>query len=240
MAKITEVKNLTKSKSITDQAELDKFGDVTGFTDKLTSATATAATWADFAAADNIEVTWKDGDKVVARGVGGTYSLNDKTVTITGLANASKFTIGVNGEIAIGPKAGNAAAIVRVNMTNAVSEQNPKGDTIIDFSDKTNNAEGSVINLADLLVWLKDNTGTSDDVKVPDVKDTAGNPVKAESFQIQFKNFYFNITQRTFDFWVVSKAGQSIQFGNFTISNVGFRITNIAAPVAAALPAVKA
>jgi hypothetical protein len=230
---IAEIKNLTKgSAAISDAAELAKFDSGAEFTVKITANNATAATWAGFASPnDNVQVTWKDGEKVVARGVDGRFAISGTTVTISGLTNASKFSLGLNGQIAIGPKDKEAeAALLSVRMGNIVTTQNPSGDWIIDFSDKTDGATGSEINLKVLIDWLKDTTGdTPDENLLPEMKgETGTKSKKPEDFIIEFKNFYFNITKKTFDFWVVSKDGQTVKFGNFTIKKVGFRVTNVA------------
>jgi len=229
--KIKEVKNLTQSSkaAITDDNELKKFDNATAFAEKIVATGVTAATWDGFAAPnDNIQVTWADGTKVMARGVSGRCAVDGTTVTISALSNASKYSMGLNGQIAIGPNE-TKAALLSVRMGNIVTKQNPSGDWIIDFSDKTDGAEGSEINLKELIDWLSKNSGDKpDDKLLPDMKSEGGVEKKPEDFIIQFKNFYFNITQKTFDFWVASKDGQTIKFGDFTIQKVGFRVTNVA------------
>ncbi len=243
--KIKEIKNLTSGKVINTAAELAKFDKTTGFAKDIIGTAITPETWKDFASAtDNIQVAWADGDKSVARGIGGKFTITDTDtkVTISGLTDASKFSLGLNGQVAIGPENNEAAAaLLSVRVGNLRSTQNPSGDWIIDFSDKTDGATGSDINLKVLIDWISKKTGDKPDPNLmPEVKAEDGNAKKPEDFIIQFKNFYFNITQKTFDFWVVSKEGQSIQFGNFTIKKAGFRITNVAqleTPPAATAPA---
>lgn len=229
---ITKIENLSNNIApITDAAELAKFDSKDAFAEKITATGVTAATWATFATAnDNIQVTWSNGATVVSRAVGGTFAQTGTTVTISGLANASKYSVGVNGQLLIGPEGqDDAAAIVNVRMGNLVTKINPKGDWIIDFSDKTDDAGGSSINLKVLIDWIKRNTGDTGAVpELPPVKGEDGVAKKPEDFIIEFKDFYYNITQKTFDFWVTSKDGQTITFGAFTIKKVGFRVTNIA------------
>ncbi len=228
---ITEIKNLSSNiPAITDANELTKFDSNGTFAEKITAENVTAATWTNFATAnDNIQVTWANGATVVYRAVGGTFALNGTTVTISGLANASKYSVGINGQLAIGPEGNDAAAaILNVRMGNLVTKLNTKGDWIIDFSDKTDEAEGSEINLKVLIDWITRNTGDTATPQLPDIKGEDGTSKKPEDFIILFKDFYYNITQKTFDFWVTSKQGQTIKFGAFTIKKVGFRVTNIA------------
>lgn len=228
---ITEIKNLSSNiPAITEATELAKFDSNGTFAEKITAENVTAATWTNFATAnDNIQVTWANGATVVYRAVGGTFALSGTTVTISGLANASKYSVGINGQLAIGPEGNDAAAaILNVRMGNLVTKVNTKGDWIIDFSDRIDDAGGSEINLKVLIDWITKNTGDTAAPQLPDIKGEDGTSKKPEDFIILFKDFYYNITQKTFDFWVTSKEGQTIKFGAFTIKKVGFRVTNIA------------
>jgi hypothetical protein len=228
---ITEIKNLSSNiPAITEATELAKFDSNGTFAEKITAENVTAATWTNFATAnDNIQVTWANGATVVYRAVGGTFALSGTTVTISGLANASKYSVGINGQLAIGPEGNDAAAaILNVRMGNLVTKINTKGDWIIDFSDRIDDAGGSEINLKVLIDWITKNTGDTAAPQLPDIKGEDGTTKKPEDFIILFKDFYYNITQKTFDFWVTSKEGQTIKFGAFTIKKVGFRVTNIA------------
>jgi hypothetical protein len=236
---ITEIKNLSRNNTpITNATELAKFDSKGAFAEKITAQNITADAWKDFAVAnDNIQVTWSNGATDITRAVGGTFAQTGTAVTISGLVNASKYSVGVNGQIAIGPEGNDAAAaLVNVRVGNLVTVQNPKGDWIIDFSDKTDDAAGSEINLKVLIDWIMKNTGDTTVPQLPAVKGEDGVVKKPEDFIIQFKDFYFNTTQKTFDFWVTSKEGQNIKFGNFTIKKVGFRVTNVAAPLSIAAP----
>ncbi|GGH59185.1 hypothetical protein HNQ91_000578 [Filimonas zeae] len=227
------IKNLTTKKEA-PPAELTKFDIQAGFADTITAAGFTATAWADFAGDnDNIQVTWQDEtEKLIARGVGGRFAIKEGKIVISGLKNASKYSAEVSGELAIGPKGDDkAAALLRVRIGNMVSDTNKSGDTIINFSDKTDSvAGGSEINLKVLIDWIlessKDKTSKPE---LPKIEDGNGGVKKPEDFVIVFKNFYYNITQNTFDFWVESKAGSEITFGNFTIKKAGFRVTNMAA-----------
>ncbi len=236
--KIKEIKNLTKgSKPIDDAAELQKFGSV-GFNESITADSVTATTWAGFAApTDNIQVSWSDdNDKIVARAVGGKFDIKGDKVTIKGLVNASRYGIGLNGELIIGPEGTDkTVAVLRVRIGNLVTKQNPSGDLIIDFSDKSDDKDGSYISLQELIDWIKSKTGDSVTPELPDMGEGGGEGKTPSDFNILFKNFYFNVTQKTFDFWVVSKGDEKITFGNFTIQKVGFRITNVQEAIPAAL-----
>ena len=238
--KINEIKNLTTGKVISDAAENGKFDVQESFSETIIASDVDAEKWKGFSdATNNIQVSWTgDGDKVIARGVGGRFEIKEKKVTIKGLVNASKYGVGINGELLIGPEDKKEVAVLRVRVGNLVTKQNPSGDWIIDFSDKTDSEEGSGINLQQLIDWIKEKT--KDDVQpdIPPIKEEGDEEAKEpKDFNILFKNFYFNITQRTFDFWVVSKGDESITFGDFTIRKVGFRVTNVA--TAAAPPALE-
>ncbi|MBW8683013.1 hypothetical protein [Chitinophaga rhizophila] len=227
---ITKIENLSRETTPLPKAEIDRFASQTLFAEKISAKNVSADAWQQFATAnDNIQVTWSNGTTEVIRAVNGTLVVDGTTATISGLTNASKYSVGVNGQLTIGPEGNDAAAaIVNIRLGNLISKLNPKGDWIIDFSDKTDEAGGSEINLQVLIDWIKRNTGDSTVPQFPAIKDANGATTKEpKDFIIQFKDFYYNITQKTFDFWVTSKEGQTISFGNFTIKKVGFRVTNI-------------
>jgi hypothetical protein len=79
---------------------------------------------------------------------------------------------------------------------------------------------------------LAENQGSTPDGaenKKPEVVEVKA--VEPKDFVIEFKSFYYNITQKTFDVWVASKENESISFEGFTIKNVGFRVTNVPIPL---------
>ncbi len=229
--KISEIKNLTQNKVI-GAADAAKFDNQTQFKSTIKNVAVTATDWAEVKADDNIQVTWKDGAKVVARAVGGTVTVKDKEVTISGLVDVSKYHIGLNGQIAIGPKNKPAeAALLSVRLGNMPSQSNPKSDWLVDFSDKTDKAEGSKINLTVLIDWIMDTSGDSNRPELPEIKGEDGQPKTGNDFIIEFKDFYFNITQKTFDVNVASAEGSTITFGDFTIKKAGFRVTNAAVEI---------
>ncbi|KAA2239604.1 hypothetical protein F0L74_25775 [Chitinophaga agrisoli] len=217
---ITEIKNLTNGKSIPN-ADLTKFDSIV-FAETIVLNDITEASWTPLAGAGNIGVTWTNGP----RAVGGTLAIdtNKKTATISGLTNVSKYSVDLTGQIEIGPKNSDAVAHVNVRIGNMITPQNLKGDTIIDFSNEVDSTEGvSKLDLNGLISWIKDNGDSGATVELPKLD---GDTQPGE-FILEFKKFYVNITQKTFDFWVESAAKQSITFGNITIKQVGFRVTNV-------------
>ncbi len=139
--------------------------------------------------------------------------------------------MGVHGQIEIGPENSDdeedPVANVGIRVGNIPSEMNPNGDWFIDLSDKQDGATGTFVRLDSLITWIGREAGTNTkDVAIPQTGDEAGDTPKLEDFTVEFNQFHFNVTQKTFDIDVSSKKGQSITFGNFTIKNVGFRLTN--------------
>ncbi|PKV50557.1 hypothetical protein ATE84_2616 [Aquimarina sp. MAR_2010_214] len=230
--KITEIKSLSnKNKAITIKEykdELEKFNKYEGkFHNTIEIDNAAEALWKNFEEKDNIQVTWSEGEgenkKTKYRAVGGTINKKGNKIEISGLKDVSKFSIGFNGKIAIGPEGGDAdAALLSVRIDDFVTEENPKGDSIINFSDTTGGTEGSEINLKVLLEWIKGKTGDQS-VELPSIPGDK----EPKDFIIEFKKFYFNMTQKTFDFNIQSKEGKEITIGDFTIKKVGFRVTNV-------------
>jgi hypothetical protein len=227
--KITEIKNLSNG-TVVKSTESDKFDNQTQGAAKITAAGVVSEEWNKFNEKDNIQVTWTDDttpNKPLARAVNGTYSISDdKTVTISGLQDASKYSIGINGQIAIGKPGATDAALVSISMGNIRSEANPKADTIINLSDKTYSDKGTQINLTALLAWIQGQDEGSEKPALPEAGDGTPSPIKPNDFMIEFKELYYNITQKTFDIDVHNSAGSEITFGAFTIKNVGLRITN--------------
>ncbi|WP_299210115.1 hypothetical protein [uncultured Dokdonia sp.] len=243
---ITEIRNLTNTASdpITDVAKLKNFKPQDNFATTIINESDTHADWGGFAPNDNIQVTWNNGEKAVYRGVGGSIKLTGATtankgiVTISGLSNASKYSVGLNGQIEIGPtpaEAQNPPVSVSVRIGNIPTLSNPSGDMLIDFSDKEDGAPGTSIELRALINWIQGQTGDSGaDIQIPEVNGEDGKEKDLKKFRVLFNAFHFNITQKTFDFDVSSEDGDTITFGNFTIKKVGFRVTNeaVSLPVA--------
>ena len=183
-----------------------------------------------------MQVSWTEAG-VSHRAVGGTLVYTGTTVKISGLIDVSSYNVGLTGQLEIGP-AGGDVAVISVSVGNL----NPARDTIIDFSDKTNGAPGTSIKLPQLIEWIKEkNKETGSPTAMPEIPDNAdGSPKpKLEDFTIEFKKFYINITQKTFDFWVASGKDKKFTFGDFTITNVGFRVTNVPIPPPVPLPEPK-
>ncbi|WP_452600605.1 hypothetical protein [Pontimicrobium sp. MEBiC06410] len=236
---ISEIKNLTKgtTTAITDKPKLKDFDKQGTFSATIVNKKATLTDWDGFEAGDNIQVIWKDGTKVVARGVGGTIKkegteAGEVVITISDLTDVSKYSVGLNGQMEIGEEGNpSKAALVSVRIGNLKTKENPKADWIIDFSDKTGKAEGSEIDVKTLIAWIQKKTGDNNKPELPAIKDKDGNDKSVEDFIIEFKDFYYNITQKVFDFNIASKEGNEITFGDFTIKNVGFRVTNNAVTI---------
>lgn len=243
---ITEIRNLTNSAivPITDKAKLKDFKPQDNFATTIINEEGTHADWASFNTTDNIQVTWNNGTSAVYRGVGGTVKLEGEAgtgkgkITISSLSNASKYSVGLNGQIDIGPTPAdpkNVPVSVSVRIGNIPTPSNPRGDMLIDFSDKEDGAPGTSIELGALINWIQGQTGDSEaTIALPEIKDDAGAPKDLKKFRILFNAFHFNTTQNTFDFDVSSEDGDSITFGNFTIKKVGFRVTNEAVALPAA------
>lgn len=214
--KITEIKNLTTS-AIVAEADLTNFSFEGTSTDTITIK----GDIPEWNSTDNIQVTWTDGVKAGGRAVSGMLDKENKK--ITGLLDVSKYSVSINGQLGIGPEANPEAVLVSVRIGNIPSERNPKADLIIDFSDKQDGAPGTSIKLNDLVGWIQGKSGDKTAVSFPPAQSD-GKDIK--NYEIEFKEFYYNITQNTFDFNVQSKDGDEMKFGNFTIKKAGFRVTN--------------
>lgn len=223
---IKEIQNLTTPAKVAD-ADLVNFSFKEGSTDTIIIK-GDAPNWKP---TDNIQVIWSDGANT-GRAVNGMLDKANKT--ITGLVDVSKYSVSVNGQLEIGPESKPDAVVVSVRIGNIPSEKNPKADLIIDFSDKQDGAPGTSVKLNELVGWIQGKSGDETVVRYPEGKD-GGKEIK--DFEIEFKEFYYNVTQNTFDFNVQSKQGNEMKFGNFTIKKVGFRITNT--PITVATKAIE-
>ncbi|MCC9020467.1 hypothetical protein [Flavobacterium lipolyticum] len=215
---ITEIKNLRTSDLLSEE-NVKKFDNQIAYSSTIVADGIIS----DWISTDNIQVTWKDADKVIARAVGGRMTIDKTKYTISGLINVSNYKFGLNGEIEIGPKdKSEPAVVVSVRIGNIPSVKNPKADWIIDFSDKEDGKPGSSIKLKNLVEWIQDKTGDTEKPAYPESeKDN-----KPEDLSIVFKEFYFNITQNTFDFDVQTQKESDFKFGKFIIKKAGFRVTN--------------
>jgi hypothetical protein len=229
--KVTEIRNLTQATPL--ETELTKFKlSKDGNSFKVVAKDVTdEEIKEDFAEAeDNIQVTWTDNGGKTHRAVRGRLVLKDKTATISNLLDVSKYRAQVSGKLGIGPNSNPNAAQISVSIGNLNEEQ----DWIINLSDKQDGDTGSAINFKALIEWI--NTKNKEEgrkLEPPtDSASTEGNDGKKSlnDFTIEFKEFYFNITQKTFDIWVASKADEEIAFGAFTIKKVSVRVTNVYEP----------
>ncbi|OXG04184.1 hypothetical protein BC749_102870 [Flavobacterium araucananum] len=219
--------NIKKIENLSLKAELksvdiSKFSHQTEYSETISIALAVTEAWDP---QDNIGVIWEEDGKEVIRAVGGTLEKKGKEATISGLESVSKYSFDVNGQLSIGPKDKPDAVSLSVRVGNIRSAKNPKADTIINFSDTEDGATESSIKLNDLVDWIKDKSGDTEVVKFPE-KDNVDAAKQPKNFEIVFKKFYYNITQKTFDINVQSKEDNEIKFGAFTITKVGFRVTN--------------
>jgi len=223
---IKTIRNLTLKDDLAP-AEAAKFSNQTAYSETISGEAEIPDTWKP---AHNIQVLWSEGNKVVTRAISGTLAKEAKKVTISELVDVSKYSFGINGQLAIGPKTKPEAVLLSVRVGNLPSVQNPKADWIIDFSDNEDGAPGTSIKLNELVDWIKDKSDDADAaVEFPE-KEGEAEDKQPKNFEIEFKKFYYNITQNTFDFNVESKDGNEMTFGKFTIKKVGFRVTN--APLA--------
>lgn len=224
---ITKIDNLTKKTTFEDAAEVAKFT-ISASGDKASNGPALdIAKNVDFATEkDNIQVTWTEGT-TEHRSLGGVYVLTGTSATISGLVDVSQFSVGVTGELEIGKD----TSIAKLNIS--IGNLNAHREWIIDFSNQRDGATGSEINLQALIDWIrtknKDLPVTDD---LPPVSKSDGTVAPVKDFIIQFKQFYFNIDRKTFDFWVQSKEGGNLKFGEFELKSVGFRVTNVPTTVA--------
>lgn len=221
--KITKITNLSSKKDLV--ADLTKFNHQTEYSDTIIAEVTSADNWDE---GDNVQVIWSEGAKEVIRAVGGTFESKAGKITISGLESVSKYSFDVNGQLLIGPENKLPSPVVlSVRIGNIRSAKNPKGDSIINFSDKEDGAPGTSIKLKELVDWIKEKSEDTETVAFPEQEgadaDAANQP---KNLEIEFKEFYYNITQKTFDFNVQSKADTQMTFGNFTIKKVGFRVTN--------------
>lgn len=221
--------NIKKIENLSLKAELksvdiSKFSHQTEYSDTISIALAVTEAWDP---QDNIGVIWEEDGKEVIRAVGGTLEKKGKEATISGLESVSKYSFDVNGQLSIGPKDKPDAVSLSVRVGNIRSAKNPKADTIINFSDTEDGATESSIKLNDLVDWIKDKSGDTEVVKFPEKEGLdEKSPDQPKNFEIVFKKFYYNITQKTFDINVQSKENNEIKFGAFKITKVGFRVTN--------------
>lgn len=181
-----------------------------------------------------LEVSWTDdngSNSVRGNGDNAKYDGTAKTFTITDLSPVSSFGLSVNGKLKIkDPKTGPedpATATISVRIGNMGAGTNKQW--VIDLSDKQDGADGSSLNVTALIAWAKEKAGDTSDPKLdPEIKDKDGVAVqdKLKDFIIDFREFHFNITKKTFSIDVRSQKGASIVFGAFEITEIGFQLTN--------------
>ncbi|MCW3122812.1 MAG: hypothetical protein JWQ38_2304 [Flavipsychrobacter sp.] len=243
---IFEIKDITLSRVLDiSKAELKKLSPQDTFSKTVSGEIVLGGT--PPAETNNIQVIWalvKDNKpKTKYRGVGGslTYDAATKEFSITGLKNVSKLSLGVSGILDIGPVpvVGQPKPVV-AHLNVSIGNLNKEGDWIINLSKKDKDGEGSYIKLNALIDWAKTKAPIDDEVSTLELPTEGSEeaPVavqkKPEDFTIMFNDMYINITNKTFRFDVQSKAGEEMTFGNFTIRDIGFIVTN--EPFIATLP----
>jgi hypothetical protein len=159
---------------------------------------------------------------------GGVLTYSNKTVTIKNLNTRPKLSLNFTGQIAIGAKPDGKPADNPVYLSVRFGNMsNADQDWIIDFSDKSDGAPGSTIELGALIEWIKGKLKSDrPEMVIPTEAQESLSPDKLNKFIIEFKEFHFNINKKTFNISVKSKGNQQITFGDFIIYDVGFQITN--------------
>ncbi|KAA3640101.1 MAG: hypothetical protein DWQ02_02580 [Bacteroidetes bacterium] len=202
-----------------------------------------------------VNVVWKENegsDEITA--VLGVFTKTDSGATITGLSLKGKFQFQFFGVMEI-EDPNNAEALKRAKASAAdvgktadeitsaptarisisVGNMNPDGDWIIDLSNSQVEGGGSYIDIRALIDWVKSkDTSLTKDPALPDsqevvLKDKNNQSLDLptiEKYRIEFKDFWYNITKKTFKIDVQSKSGDELTIGAFTIKQLGFTLTN--------------
>ena len=100
---------------------------------------------------------------------------------------------------------------------------------MIDLSDRQEGNPPSSLNVSALIKWVKGKASEQAEPEIdPEIKTGDGTPLKdkLKTFIVNFEQFHFNITKKTFDIDIRSAAGSEITFGAFTLKEVGFQLTN--------------
>lgn len=175
-------------------------------------------------------VEWTD-DKGTNKAKGLEHSYADKTFTLSNLEPALSFGLNLNGKLEIKdpslPPDGAPTAIINVRMGNM--GQGTKQQWVIDLSDKQDDNPPSSLNVSALIKWVKAKADEKDDPALDsEITTSDGKPLKDQlaDFVIEFEQFHFNISKKTFDIDIRSKKGSEITFKMFTLKEVGFQLTN--------------
>lgn len=175
-------------------------------------------------------VDWTD-EKGNNQAKGFEHSYADKTFTLSNLEPVASFGLNINGKLEI--KDPNAAqpdpptAIISVRMGNMGKGTNRQW--VIDLSDRQDGNPPSSLNVSALIKWVKAKANESSEPEIdPEIKTKDGTPLKdkLQTFIVNFEQFHFNITKKTFDIDIRSAEGSEITFGAFTLKEIGFQLTN--------------
>lgn len=175
-------------------------------------------------------VDWTD-DKGDNKAKGFEHSYENKTFTLSNLEPVPGFGLSINGKLEIkDPAAADSdpsSAIISVRMGNMGKGTNRQW--VIDLSDRQDGNPPSSLNLSALIKWVKAKSKEQSEPEIdPEIKTADGTPLKdkLQTFIINFEQFHFNITKKTFDIDIRSAEGSEITFGAFILKEVGFQLTN--------------
>jgi hypothetical protein len=172
-------------------------------------------------------VDWTD-EKGSNQARGFEHEYKDKKFTLSNLEPVSSFGLNINGKLEIkDPDNTAATAVISVRMGNMGKGTNRQW--VIDLSDRQDGNPPSSLNVSALIKWVKGKSGETTEPEIdPEIKTSDGTPLKDKlrTFIVNFEQFHFNITKKTFDIDIRSAAGSEITFGAFTLKEVGFQLTN--------------
>ena len=175
-------------------------------------------------------VDWED-EKGSNQAKGFEHSYEGKKFTLSNLEPVVGFGLSINGKLEIKDPAAaptdQSSAIISVRMGNMGKGTNRQW--VIDLSDTQDGNPPSSLNLSALIKWVKAKSKEQTEPEIdPDIKTGDGTPLKdkLQTFIINFEQFHFNITKKTFDIDIRSAQGSEITFGAFTLKEVGFQLTN--------------
>lgn len=175
-------------------------------------------------------IDWDD-DKGSNKAKGFEHSYENKTFTLSNVEPVASFGLNINGKLEIKdpkvPPEGAPTAIISVRMGNMGKGTNRQW--VIDLSDKQDGNPPSNLNVSALISWAKAKANEQSEPEIdPEIKTGDGVALKdkLQTFIVNFEQFHFNITKKTFDIDIRSTEGSEITFGAFTLKEVGFQLTN--------------
>ena len=175
-------------------------------------------------------VDWED-EKGNNQAKGFEHSYENKTFTLSSLEPVASFGLNINGKLEIKDPAATAVdaptAIISVRMGNMGKGTNRQW--VIDLSDRQDGNPPSSLNVSALINWVKAKANEASSPEIdPEIRTADGTPLKdqLQTFIVNFEQFHFNITKKTFDIDIRSAQGSEITFGAFTLKEIGFQLTN--------------